>query len=319
MNWNQLQYVIAIAEEKNYTRASEKLFISQPSLSQSIKSLEEELGIKIFERKNNAQELTYAGGIFYEWAWETLISQKLLFEQLTDVVNEKRQLLRIGISPYRSKILMPSILKRFYAVYPDCEVALTELPTYEMKEMLESDELDLILDTPHPDSNQFQSEILLNEKIMLGVPESYLSKIGQGVENADSPEALNGIGETDGKTEYIDLQDLKDCNFILQSSSQVIGIIARNICEKQHFQPQTRLMCTSAENALCLCSQQMGIVFVPELLTKKEEYKGKIRFFSIRNAEDYREICLVYPKKKYINRPMGLMLHLFREEMKELT
>ena len=64
MNWNQLQYVITIAEEKSITKAAQKLYISQPSLSLSIQALEKETGIPLFERNRGEMKLTYAGSLF---------------------------------------------------------------------------------------------------------------------------------------------------------------------------------------------------------------------------------------------------------------
>ena len=63
MNWNQLQYVITIAEEKSITKAAQKLYISQPSLSLSIQALEKETGIPLFERNRGEMKLTYAGSL----------------------------------------------------------------------------------------------------------------------------------------------------------------------------------------------------------------------------------------------------------------
>ena len=71
MNWNQLQYVLTLAEEKSITRAAQKLYLTQPSLSLSLKSLEAELGTPLFTRGPEGLEPTYAGGLFCAWAEET--------------------------------------------------------------------------------------------------------------------------------------------------------------------------------------------------------------------------------------------------------
>ena len=76
MNWNQLEYVVVTAEEKNITRAAKRLFISQPSLSISLSQLEKELGSPVFERQNGGLKLTYTGTLFYEWA-KTVLASKL--------------------------------------------------------------------------------------------------------------------------------------------------------------------------------------------------------------------------------------------------
>mgnify|MGYP005875866277 CR=1 FL=1 len=71
MNWNQLRYVLTIAEEKSITRAAQRLYLTQPSLSLSLKALEEELGTPLFTRGPDGLEPTYAGSLFCAWAAET--------------------------------------------------------------------------------------------------------------------------------------------------------------------------------------------------------------------------------------------------------
>ena len=97
MNWNQLQYVITIAEEKSITKAAQKLYISQPSLSLSIQALEKETGIPLFERNRGEMTLPYAGSLFYEWAISTLHSHTQLEWKLGDIVSGSRTLIRLVI------------------------------------------------------------------------------------------------------------------------------------------------------------------------------------------------------------------------------
>ena len=110
MNWNQLQYVLTIVQEKNITKAAQKLYLSQPSLSMSLKNLEEELGVEIFERKKGVLELTYAGELFCHWAEDSLRSKQILSDQLSDISSNARHKIRLGISPHRSLILLPDVL-----------------------------------------------------------------------------------------------------------------------------------------------------------------------------------------------------------------
>lgn len=297
MNWNQLQYVLMVRDEKSISKAAEKLYISQPSLSQSIKNLEEEFGVSLFERKYGEQHLTYAGEIFCDWAMTTLNSQRRMQEMLFDISGNKRQLIKIGISPHRSQILMPEVLERFYKVYPKCEILLTELPTNEMREMLENGDVDMILDTPHNNPLKFENEKLAEEKIMLAIPDEFLKGLS-------AEKTGNGV---------ISLSLLEGMPFILSNQNQVIGTVSRNICRAHQFQPSVRLTCSSIENAILLCSRQMGIVFVPEIFSKSDEYTGKISFFSIEGSEYLRDICMVYSRQKYLTEPMLYVMKLFRE------
>ena len=162
MNWNQLQYVLTLAEEKSITRAAQKLYLTQPSLSLSLKSLEAELGTPLFTRGPEGLELTYAGGLFCAWAEETLASFGRLNDKLTDIVSGRRQLLRLGVSPHRGDLLLPAILSRFYRQFPNCEVHTIELSTTLLLRQLEEKQLDFIVDVPNPDTVTYCNELLLN-------------------------------------------------------------------------------------------------------------------------------------------------------------
>ena len=106
MNWNQLQYVITIAEEKSITKAAQKLY-------------------------------TYAGSLFYEWAISTLHSHTQLEWKLGDIVSGSRTLIRLGLSPHRSERLLAPVLERFYSMYENCDIQIIEQPTYILRQMLE--------------------------------------------------------------------------------------------------------------------------------------------------------------------------------------
>ena len=126
MNWNQLQYVITIAEEKSITKAAQKLYIPQPSLSLSIQALEKETGTPLFERNRGEMKLTYAGALFYEWAVSTLHSHTQLEWKLGDIVSGSRTLIRLGLSPHRSERLLAPVLERFYSMYENCDIQIIE-------------------------------------------------------------------------------------------------------------------------------------------------------------------------------------------------
>ncbi|MDY4969114.1 MAG: LysR family transcriptional regulator [Lachnospiraceae bacterium] len=292
MNWNQLQYVITIAEEKSITKAAKKLFISQPSLSLSIQSLEKETGITLFERNHGEITLTYAGSLFYEWAVSTLHSHKQLTTKLNDLVADRRHLIRFGISPHRSLLLLPEILKQFYQDFPDCEIQLTESPTFQLKKMLENNELDFMVDIPNPDTLNYQNDVLIEEKILLAVPASF--------KHSSSIKTIN-------------LAELSDYPFILLPPDHVIGSISRKICETASFHPDVRLTCRKLDMALALVSSQLGAAFVPEIYAKKHLYEPQVQYFFIEHFTGTRQICLVYRKNVYQPFPLRHLLQLFRD------
>lgn len=233
MNWNQLQYVITIAEEKSITKAAQKLYISQPSLSLSIQALEKETGIPLFERNRGEMKLTYAGSLFYEWAISTLHSHTQLEWKLGDIVSGSRTLIRLGLSPHRSERLLAPVLERFYSMYENCDIQIIEQPTYILRQMLEEDKLDLILDISSPDTINYESELLVKESFVLAIPDSLcpFSDPSQKEEDISA-------------TPQIHLPALSAIPFILLSEDHDLGKISRKICETAAFHPNIRCICT---------------------------------------------------------------------------
>lgn len=297
MNWNQLRYVVTVADERSITHAAEKLYLSQPSLSLSIKSLEQELGLALFQRDQGSLNLTYAGELFYQWASSVLCSYAQLNLKLADIAGEKRSLLRVGISPHRSSILMPAILERFYYAHPACEVRLIELPTYALRKQLEERELDVMIDTPHPDTASFVSELLVEEEIILAVPERFARRLPTSLQNATA----------------LPLETLADFQFILLSPDQVLGSLSRQTREASGFQPDVRLTCAGVENALSLVRQQLGITFVPEIFSSIPKFAAGVHYYCIQGTPPHRQICLVYPRNSYQNQHLRDLMALFRE------
>ena len=305
MNWNQLHYVITIARERNITKAAQKLYISQPSLSMSLKTLEKELGTPLFERKNGELALTYAGELFYEWAESSLRSKQTLTDKLDDISNHLRHKIRIGLSPHRSAIMLPEILERFYAEAGNCDVQIIEEPTYALKGLLEQNELDLMIDVPHPDTLNYQSELLAEEHILLAVPNSLLPQVSHAVFASDS--------DVPYKRRNIRLSSELSLPFILLTEKQVIGQMSRRIFETCSLYPETCITCSTVESALTLTSRGLGATFIPEYFAGQKRFAENVTYFSIEHYHDTRKICLIYRKNQYQNKHLTLMLNLFRE------
>lgn len=299
MNWNQLHYVLTIAQEKNITKAAQKLYLSQPSLSMSLKTLEEELGVEIFQRKKGVLELTYAGELFCHWAEDSLRSKQILSDQLSDISSNARHKIRLGISPHRSLILLPDVLTDFYKTADNCDLQIVEEPTYLLREMLEDDLLDLIIDVPHPDTINYQSELVAREQILLAAPKAMDKQLQKNL-------------TPDGSLRLT--ADLK-APFILLTEKQIIGQISQRIFETSNFRPLTSITCSNIETALTLVARGLGICLTPEVFVWQERFADHISYYPINNYRDTRQICLIYRKNHYLNQHLRLLLDIFREKI----
>ncbi len=292
MNLNQLNYVITIAEEKNFSKASYKLYISQPSLSQSIQFLEKELGVKLFERKPFG--LTPAGKVFVEWAKNVLSSEKEMSQKLSDIASNDLSSLTIGVSPYRCSYLLPNVISEFKKIYPNCKITLEEHPTDVLKSLLEEDKIDLLIDTPHPDDFVYTSISVLKEAILIGIPIEW---------EID-------YKKTDTYPE-IDLSLLKNKPFIMLTENQLIGKVGRKLCVQNGFVPDILLECHNIETLYSFIKKGMGASFIPELFAKAVECDKTMKCYKIKNSMPERDLAIVYSKNKYLPKAAKDFIKIF--------
>lgn len=314
MNWNQLQYIVTTAQEGSVTRAAQRLFISQPSLTLSIQNLEKELGIKIFEKSRGTLSLTYAGRLYYDWALSTLHSRERLEKRFTDIREQRSFQIRLGISPHRSAILLPPVLERFYDCFPDAEISLEERPTYQLRTMLEEEKLDLMIDVPHPDSLTYQNTVLAREHLVLAVPETFLKKLPE-----IPREACMFTMDPEGKTDrIIPIQSFSAFPFFMLGEPQNLAALSRRIYERAGFLPSTRLVCSGITTALALTEKQLGLVLAPEIYSHPGYAREGIRFFrmapGMAGELDVRQICLVFRKDLYLHAGLRALMDLFIQE-----
>ena len=157
MNFNKLRYVIVVAEERSITKAAKKLYISQPSLSQCIRSIEEDLGVDLFIRVKSSISLTQAGEAYIEWAKATLESAKQLQSRLEKIKAGVTRQLDIGASWQRSAALLPEPINSFYSRVPNCDIRICEDINIKLHELLKNDVIDLEIGVPNQDTVHYVS------------------------------------------------------------------------------------------------------------------------------------------------------------------
>lgn len=149
MTLQQLQYIIALNRERNFVAAAESCFVTQPALTVQVKNLEEELGIKIFDRSKKPLIPTEVGKIVIKQAQQVVDQLQTIPDAVDAYKNELKGTLRLGILPTLGMYLTPHFIQSFLNDYPQIELKITELPTEMIITQLEEDLLDLgLLATP---------------------------------------------------------------------------------------------------------------------------------------------------------------------------
>lgn len=169
MDLRHLRYFVAVADEQNFTRAAEKLHISQPPLSRQIQDLEEELGLPLFERGSRPLKLTEGGRFFYGHATR-LLEQAAQAIRTTKSIAQLQRRLVIGFVPSTIYGALPRLVRLFRAAQPQTELALVEMSSVEQIEALKNGRIDVGFGRVRLDDPSVKREVLREEALVAAIP-----------------------------------------------------------------------------------------------------------------------------------------------------
>ncbi|WP_085317023.1 LysR family transcriptional regulator [Derxia lacustris] len=172
MELRHLRYFVAVADEQNFTRAAEKLHISQPPLSRQIQDLEEELGMPLFERGSRPCRLTEAGRFFYAQATR-LLEQADQAVRTTQRVAQLERRLVIGFVSSTMYGALPRLVRLYRAARPQVGLALHEMTTVEQLEALKTGRIDVGFGRIRLDDPAVKREVLREERLVLAIPSEH--------------------------------------------------------------------------------------------------------------------------------------------------
>ena len=142
MELRHLHYFIAVAEELNFSRAAQRLHVSQPPLSRQIRDLEEDLAVKLLDRDRRSVQLTRAGKVILEKARQLIRDAEVLRVEARKMGQQSQEELQIGYAPAPSAGIMPQILGRYHELAPGAAITLHDLSLSEILSGLKSGKLD---------------------------------------------------------------------------------------------------------------------------------------------------------------------------------
>jgi len=179
MDLDQLRGFIETAREKSFTRAAEKLFLTQPAVSLQIKALEEELGERLFERRGKRVSLTEAGRLLFSRAEEILGMVELVRQDLMALGELKVGRLCIGTSDTNCAYVLPPAVKAFRQAYPDIEIRLTDRMSPEVVRLVMEGTVDFGLATlPVSEPRVETLPLFARKDVVICAPAHPLGKAG---------------------------------------------------------------------------------------------------------------------------------------------
>lgn len=242
MEYRQLRYFVAVAEELHFAKAAERLHITQPALSKQIQALEKHLDIQLFKRTKQQVQLTVAGKVFLPQVQQLLVQAQQAVELAKRAARGEVGRLTIGFTPSARSYVLPEILRVFRSNYPDVELVMRGICTEEQVEALQNHEIDIAFLHPPITKKRLNIHPLLEEDFLLVLPQGHPLETYEQV----PLEAL-----------------VREC-FIIHPPEKGIVLYEEffTICEKFGFKPRV-IESPSYEARIALVASGVGVTFIP--------------------------------------------------------
>ncbi len=287
MNLKECSYFIAIAEEQSLSRAAERLYMAQSSLSQFLSTLENEFGTKLFVRTSKGVRITEAGKLLLDFSYKTLSRLHTVEEQMQDLSALQRGRVIVGISSFRGSYLLPSVLSAFHLDYPHIDVEFVEENSLALEQQLLKGEIDIALLVLPTTDSRITTRFLMKDEICL-------------ITSADHPVMQHVHPNTDFSAsqipQYIDLRDAMEYEFFLSDYDTILGREARRSFSRIGMTPITCNEKLSALFAAALGSCGQGLAFT---YYSSRHYFRNAEFISLGAEGSSIDLGIALPPGRY--------------------
>lgn len=287
MEMHQLRYVVAVARAGNFSRAAEQCHVSQPSLSQQILKLEEELGERLFDRMKREARLTPHGEAFLRRAVRILDEVDAAKREASDARSLLRGRLTIGVLPTIAPYLLPDLLMGFAEEYPGVEIVVQEDTTAQLLELAHAYEIDIALVSRPIQDPRMEVKDLFTEELRLALPP----------------------GHPLTRKQTVSLADLEKERFIVMKEGHCLGDQVLSFCERRELTATIRFRSAQLETIQALVRSGAGISLVPAMAATGER-QDLPEYRSLPLPRPERKIAAVWPKQRSLGRAANAFLKL---------
>ncbi|HQL20489.1 MAG TPA: LysR substrate-binding domain-containing protein [Opitutaceae bacterium] len=291
MELYQLRYAVAVAETGNFTRASERCHITQPSLSQQIINLEEELGHKLFHRLGRKAVLTEAGTVFLERARRILFEVDDATREIHDSPALERKI-TIGAITTLAPYLLPQLLALCKKRLPHLQVNVREDLRPELTRGVIDGELDLAIVSLPVKDPRLSVEPLFAEPLLLVVGKPH-------------PLAMK---------HHITLDDLAKETFVLLGSGSSLSNQVQRFFGDHNFEPKIGFRCAQVATVKALVALGVGVSIMPQIALNAED-RSSIIIKPLADRTPTRDIGVIRHTQRYQSLGAEQFIALLREHV----
>ncbi|WP_194767082.1 hydrogen peroxide-inducible genes activator [Tamlana sp. I1] len=278
MTITQLYYVLAVAENQNFTKAAEKCFVTQPTLSMQIQKLEDQLEVQIFDRSKKPIELTDVGKKIVNQA-RNIVNESY---RIQDIVDQQKGFIggefKLGIIPTIMPTLLPMFLKTFIKKHPKVKLKIEELTTDEIIARIKDGHLDAAIAATPLEDETIKERVLYFEPFVSYIPKDHRLYTGK----------------------KIDITDLDVNDILLLEDGHCFRDGVLNLCKvfKKHTDDSFQLESGSMETLIKLSNEGLGMTLLPYLHTLDIHNNERENLHFFNDPSPAREVSIIYHKSE---------------------
>lgn len=289
MELKLLRVFVEVVRQDSFSKAANRLYITQSTVSKAIKQLEEELGFLLLERFKTYHRLTAAGEIVYKRSIKLLAEREDLLKELDEIRGLKQGKLRLGISPVGSSLFFAPLYARYSKRYPGIEVELIEHGGDKLAELLLAGEIDFA-GTLLPVSEEFDYQALHSDPLV----------------------ALLAANHPLTAQDSISISELKEIPFILFGSGFALHRIILDACHRAGFKPKVVAQSSQIDFMLELVSAGLGVAFLPRMVAKHRA-STKVQSVLLQETELQWNMAMTWRRNCYLSDAAKAWLALVKE------
>lgn len=300
MNLKHARYILTIIKEGNITNAAKKLFISQPSLSQTVKLVEKDLGTIIFDRNTDPISLTAAGEKYVSAVKQIIMISNNLYKEIDETTNYYKGKLRFGIPVQRALQLLPYIINVFKSKYPNVDLNIYENGSVITENMILSGDIDIGCSTTYPKYEDIEYVLVEKEKLILiaGKETELSKKISSGTP--------------------INIREAEKEKFVLSLRGHNIRVITDRLFASQNIDPNIMLETRSIEVAKRVAIDCNGVMVCPlDYMQMTPELMKRCSMYPIIDFESNRDFYVFYRKDAFLTKYMRDLIDIVFDAHKE--
>jgi len=307
------RYVYTLYEAGSFTKAADKLMISQPSLSAAVKKLEKEIGADLFERRGSGVHLTEVGRAYITAAEKIIRAENQFKREVYDIRELEAGQLNLGGSNYLCSYVLPKIINRFTELHPKVDISLTEASSRNLVGLLEREQVDIVVDNIAP-SERFVSYPLLKEEILLCVPRE--NPVNRGLESFRiTPEQIYAESIDLEAVEPVSMAAFENEKFILLKPGNDMHHRAMGLFEMHHMEPKVAFYVDQLNISYALTDSGVGLSFVTDTFFKYARFRESVVIYKV-DQHSSRTLSCVHLRHKYCAKAMKEFIKVAKEVIK---